>query len=79
MTVDNLTNSRQAQSVRVRVHVLREAMNAAKLDYLRALLEWRSLQGDRVASDRITRQITNLVRSARPKRARNVKEKQQCN
>jgi hypothetical protein len=72
MTGD-LPKHRQAQALRGRVRLLRDEMNAAKLAYLSAQLELRALQGNDVASDRITRQIRNLLNMARPKAARKTR------
>lgn len=66
---------RQVQALRTRVRILREAMNVARLDYLRAQLELRELQGQTDAADRITRQIRNLVNAERPRTARKAKRK----
>lgn len=55
------------QSLRAWVHALREAMSEARLDYFRAQLQLKLLEGNRKDADRLTRQIQNLLNTARPK------------
>lgn len=64
--------SREELALRGRVRLLRETMQRARLDYLQALLSLRSMQGNAAASDRITRQLTNLLNEQRPRKLRKM-------
>lgn len=61
------------QSLRARVYALRETMNAARLDYFRGQLQLHLMLGNQKDADRLTRQIQNLLNTARPKRKQSQK------
>jgi hypothetical protein len=61
------------QTLRASVQALRDTYLATKLEYLRAQLELRLLQGDAVAVDRLARQVRNLIDTQRPTVARKGK------
>lgn len=53
--------------LRVRVRALRDAMQSARVDYLRARLELALATGHKVDADRLTRQLRNVLNEERPK------------
>lgn len=59
--------SETLQSLKTRVHALREAMNAARLDYLRGQLQLYLMQGRQTDADRATKQVRNLLNKAKPR------------
>jgi hypothetical protein len=63
----------EVPALRARTRVLRDTMQRARLDYLQALLELRTVQRNQHACARITRQLTNLLNEQRPRKPRTVK------
>lgn len=68
MTARQLSTAEHLDALRARVNACWEAMNAARLDYLRAMLDLHVAKNDPEASERTGRQIRNLLNIARPKR-----------
>lgn len=59
----------EVQVLRAKVRALHDVTCAARLDYPRAQMELRLLQGDAAAADRFTRQIRNLLNAERSKQS----------